>query len=169
MWLVDCHSWMEVALSLWLINVKTEIDHTLGSARFIDTIVWGQDIDFTTKWLDLWNTNAIGSNSWAVTSFSLGGQWKNDHYDNRMTVSLRHIKPGSCSYKSITIETLLWKVNTLNSFKWQLQWHWCIFVILSVGSHLHAYPDWVSGVSNRWTGIWNGTVELNMEWNGEYS
>ena len=48
MWLVDCHSWMEVALSLWLINVKTEIDLTLGSARFIDTIVWGQDIDFTT-------------------------------------------------------------------------------------------------------------------------
>ena len=23
-----------------------------------------------------------------------------------------------------------------------------------------------SGVSNRWTGIWNGTVEWNMEWNG---
>ena len=23
------------------------------------------------------------------------------------------------------------------------------------------------GVSNRWTGIWNGTVEWKMEWNGE--
>ena len=25
------------------------------------------------------------------------------------------------------------------------------------------------GVSNRWNGIWNGTVEWKMEWNGEYS
>ena len=25
----------------------------------------------------------------------------------------------------------------------------------------------VQGVSNRWTGIWNGTVERKMEWNGE--
>ena len=23
------------------------------------------------------------------------------------------------------------------------------------------------GVSNRWNGIWNGTVEWKMEWNGE--
>ena len=49
MWLVDCHSWMEVALSLWLINVKTEIDLTLGSARFIDTIVWGQILQLPNK------------------------------------------------------------------------------------------------------------------------
>ena len=25
------------------------------------------------------------------------------------------------------------------------------------------------GVSNRWNGIWNGTVEWKMEWNGEYT
>ena len=25
------------------------------------------------------------------------------------------------------------------------------------------------GVSNHWNGIWNGTVEWKMEWNGECS
>ena len=25
------------------------------------------------------------------------------------------------------------------------------------------------GVSNYWTGIWNGTMELKMEWNSEHT
>ena len=25
------------------------------------------------------------------------------------------------------------------------------------------------GVSNRWTGIWNGTVEWKMEWNSDHT
>ena len=28
---------------------------------------------------------------------------------------------------------------------------------------------WPQGISNRWNGIWNGTVEWKMEWNGEYT
>ena len=30
-------------------------------------------------------------------------------------------------------------------------------------------PRTKTGVSNHWTGIWNGTVEWKMEWNGEFA
>ena len=144
MWLAECHSWMEVALSvvtecqtkrklisLWAVQaLQPKVSFT------IDTNVWGLDIDFTTtitKWLDLWNTNAIGSTAGLWYEIFLGGQWtlwqQNDWASNyRAWLFLNSLSRWHSYkvFKSISI----WKVNSLNSFL--LQWHWSIFVFLSV-------------------------------------
>ena len=69
-------------------------------------------------------------------------------WHGKMTISYDYRMAGQqtrrhrCSYrvfKSITIDFLLWKVNTLNSFQWQ---HWCTFV-------LFLCPNWVSEIENQ--------------------
>ena len=40
-------------------------------------------------------------------------------------------------------------------------------VLQGVVLYLNANHVYKWGVSNRWNGIWNGTVEWKMEWSGE--
>ena len=129
MWLAECHSWMEIALSVVMSN-KQNWSHSSWAVQAlqpkvsftIDTNVWGLDIDFTTtitKWLDLWNTNAIGSTAGLWYEIFLGGQWtlwqQNDWASNyRAWLFLNSLSRWHSYkvFKSISI----WKVNSLNSF-----------------------------------------------------
>ena len=56
-------------------------------------------------------------------------------------------------------------VNYISSLNYtQLKQLWSCLVSTTKGIYKH---DILTGVSNRWTGIWNGTMEWKMEWNNE--
>ena len=40
-------------------------------------------------------------------------------------------------------------------------------LLLASGIVAKMYPHPGLGISNRWTGVWNGMVEWKMKWNGE--